>query len=266
VNLGSRMPMNSAFGQNPAAGSTVPAEVDVAEQNSTTAARTRNAKRWAGAAGCIGAAAAIAAHAASANFSGGSNVDQSAATNAGNLYLTVPGNGSTNRMTLTVDGLYPANIDNSTPWRERVINVTNAGNLNLATYSITSQASASNALTNQTGQGLVMIVDECSNSWTEGGTVAEPTYTCGGSQADVLGCASCNGGVPTDYDVANGTSPVAYTTSGSPALANISTTAAAVNHLRFRFKLAWNAPSNAQGLSVNVTFTFDGTQRAGTSA
>jgi len=241
----------------------------VAEQQATRAARTRNAKRWAGAAGCIGAAAAIAAHAASANFSGGSNVDQSGATNAGNLYLTVPGAGSTNRMALTVDGLYPAALDNSTPWRERVVDVTNAGNLNLATYSITSQASASNALTNQTGQGLLMIVDECSNTWTEGGTVAEPTYTCGGggSRADVLGCATCGtSGTPVDYDVGNGTSATTYTTNGSPALANISTTAAAVNHLRFRFKLAWNAPSGAQGLSVNVTFTFDGTQRAGTSA
>jgi hypothetical protein len=243
-------------------------EVPVTEQFNRSAAKKRNAKRWAGAAGCIGAAAALAAHAANASFGGPATADQSAATNAGQLYLTVPGSGSTNRMTLTVDGLYPASSDNSTPWRERVAEVTNGGNLPLATYTITTAASANNNLSNNPGNGLVMIIDECPTSWVEGGTVAEPTYTCAGNaQVDVLGCdAPCSDGFPLVYDVTTGTTPNTFSTAGSPALANIDLAAGHVNHLRFRFKLPYGASSGAQGLSVNVTFTFDGTQRAGQSA
>jgi len=114
-----------------------------------------------------------------------------------------------------------------------------------------------------------MIIDECSQSWTEGGTLSEPTYTCGGTSHDVLGCAGCGAnGVPVDYAITpNVTSSYTWTAGGaSPTLTNINTNHGVTNHLRFRFKLAYNASNAAQTQSVNVTFTFDGTQRAGTSA
>jgi hypothetical protein len=246
-----------------------PAEVDVAEQDDTRAARTRNAKRWAGAASCIGAAAAIAAHAASANFSGGANVDESAATNAGNLYLTVPGAGDTNRMTLSVDNLYPANlVVPYSPWRERAVDVANAGTVDLSTFTISTVADVNNDLSNGGAAGVVMIIDECSSTWTVGGTASEPTYTCGGTSDDALGCEVCNNGAPTDYSITPGvTSSYTWTYGGSaPTLTHIKTTHGDTNHLRFRFKLSALAPDSAQGQSMNVTFTFDGTQRAGQSA
>ena len=226
----------------------------------------RNAKRLAGTAGCIGAAAALAAHAASATFRTSGTVSQGALA-AGNVFLTIPTPGqgppAANRMTLAVSGVYPAN-----PWNERAVDVTNAGNLNLASFTISSQADASNPLSATDGTGVVLIIDECPTSWTENtGVPTNPTYTCAGNaNVDVLGCATCNSGLPVDYAVApNGTSSYTWSTSGSPALANINRAAGAVNHLRFRFKLAGTAPNSAQGKSVNVTFTFDGTQRAGTS-
>ena len=232
------------------------------------AVKKRNAKRWAGAAGCIGAAAALAAHAANATFGGAASVAETGSTSAADLYLTVPGAGSTNRMTLTVDNLYPANIDNSTPWRERAVDVANAGNIDFETYTISSVANTSNHLSAAGSAGALMIIDECSQTWTEGGTASEPTYTCGGTSHDVLGCASCGGGIPVDYAITpNVTSSYTWTAgSSNPSLSNITMTHGVTNHLRFRFKLATNASNAAQGQSVNVTFTFDGTQRGGTSA
>jgi hypothetical protein len=224
----------------------------------------------AGSAGVLGAAAVVAAHAANATFTAGTTQVAQTEVKAGNVYLTAPGAGTTNRMTLSVDNLYAAKPDNTSPWRERAINVTNAGSIPLTVFSISSVADTNNHLTGDTGSpgtGVLMIIDECSQAWTEGGTVSEPTYTCGGTSAEVLGCAACGVlNAPVDYDITpNVTSSYTWSTSGSPALSNIELTASSVNHLRFRFKLAYNASPAAQGQSANVTFTFDGTPRSGTS-
>ncbi len=236
--------------------------------------RRRNARRLAGTAGCLGAAAAIAAHAASANFTGATTPASTTSAQAGTVYLTIPSAGSTNRLALTVSGLFPAQSDSTDAgtapadqaWKQRVIEVTNAGNVDLATFSIGVQAdpgSSSNLVTGSASTGLVFIVDECSVAWTENLTdTNNPTYTCSGTRNDVLGTWT-SGVAPTDYAIT--TSLQTWTTNGSPALSNITLTAGVTNHLRFRFKLGALASTNAQGTSAHVNFTFGGTARNGTN-
>ena len=230
-----------------------------AKRRDRSAAWGKGARRLAGRAGCLGAAAAIAAHAASATFQGSGTATQSPGSAAGDVYLTIPSTGSTNRLALAVNGLFPAATDNSDVatagadkvWKERVVNVTNAGNVDLATFSVGVQAdntSSANLVTGSTATGLVLMIDECSQNWTEDLTdTNNPIYSCGGTRNDVLGARGNVGGAPVDYAVT--TSLQTWTTSGSPTLANISLTAGAVNHLRFRFKLAYAGVSAAQGTS-----------------
>lgn len=224
--------------------------------------RARSARRVAGAAGCLGAAAVVAAKAASAGFTGAVAVDQTGLT-AGNVYLEVPGYPAApaggqdtfvaNRMELAVDGLYPLNT-----YRERVIDVKVAGNVDLATLTMSVVAQASNELVTD-ANGLGMIVDLCSTGWTEAGSSPDYTYTCGGVRTELVGTEA---GTPDAIvDVApNGTNPTVHSLTTGSLL-----TAGSVNHLRIRYKLAAAAPNALQGQSNVLTFTFDGTARAGTN-
>jgi hypothetical protein len=224
--------------------------------------RRHDPKQIAGAIGCLGAAVAVAGHAAASGFTGSATVSQGA-TQAGDLYFSVPSAGYTNgvggnRMTLAISDLYPSL---TSIWRERAIDVTNAGNVDLATLTITTVGSNTNALA--TNGNAVMVIQSCSQAWTEVGSTPDQTYTCGGTTQNVLGTLP---DPPTDYAIVNGTTPIVYSTAGSPALSNLSLTHSAVNHLCFFFKEAAAAPNAEQSLSVNVTFTLGGTQRNGQNA
>jgi hypothetical protein len=227
--------------------------------------RRHDPKQIAGAIGCLGAAIGVAAHAAATGFTGSTAVSQGG-TQAGDLYFSIPGAGYTNgvggnRMTLAVTDMYSTLFST---WRQRAVDITNAGNIDLSTFTITTVGDNTNALA--TGGHLVMAIEECSVAWTENGSTPDQTYTCGGSMQLVLGTPVDGPTGPTDYSFVNGTTPVVFSTSGSPALTNIATAHSAVNHLCFFYKESATAPNNEQGLSVNVTFTFGGTQRNGTNA
>lgn len=207
----------------------------------------RNAKRLAGSVGCLGAAALVAAQAASASFNASGSVAQTSNTTLGDVYLTVPGAGSTNRLNVNVAGLYPSN-DN----RERVVDITNAGNLAVSDLVLRVTASANDALVTDTN-GLYVYIEECPSAWTEstGTSPADYTYTCSGNaQQQVKNWA---------HPASNGTTETAITLTS-----NINMAAGAVNHLRLSFKLPSNAPSSVQGHSVNLSFTIDADQRTGT--
>jgi hypothetical protein len=229
--------------------------------------RGRNATRIAGAAGCLGAAATLAAHAASATFQGPATVAQQSPVTAGNLYLTVPSypgapatnnTAQANRMQLAVDGIYPNAVF------ERALDITVAGSIDLSSMTVEVVAASNSPLVtdgsgNLANDRLGMLVDMCSTDWTENLTdPSNPTYTCSGTRTQILGDDGTAPYTPVQF-AKNGTSPTTWT------LAGAGLTSGTVNHLRFRFKLPQTAPNSLQGLSTTVTFTFDGTQRAGTA-
>ncbi len=214
--------------------------------------RRHNRKRLAGTAGCVVAAAGVAAHAAATGFTGSTPVNEGQ-VKAGDLFLSTPsGNTSGNRLTLAVNDLIP-NVS-----RVRVVNVTNAGNLNLASMTLVANATTSSTL-NTDVQGLYLIAQACTTAgagtaglaWTESGTSPDYQYSCSGTIVGVL-----NSGA--SFQLAPNAGVNATNT-----FANMDLTAGHTNYLRFSFKLGPNAPASLQGQTSVISFMFDGTQRAG---
>jgi spore coat-associated protein N len=69
---------------------------------------------------------------------------------------------------------------------ERAVTVTNTGNQDFASISLTTSASPSSLLDTDGTDGLQMDIQRCSQAWTEGGSAPAYTYTCGGSTSTVL--------------------------------------------------------------------------------
>jgi hypothetical protein len=249
----------------------------VAERPRPDAAqKKRNARRIAGSAGVLGAAAIVAAHAAQADFTTGATPVNQSAVATGNVFLTIPGAGTTNRMTLTIDNLLP----DASKGHQRVVDVTNAGNLDLGTFTITTQATGGfpapgdgsnhdNHLSDDGSSGLLMVIDRCDGAWSETYNNGDPTYVCGGEPEPGVyggGAFVLFDGSPGFQVTPAGSVPFTRSTADSVSpLTNYTMTANATNHLRFRFKLPNDASTLAQGQSLSVTITFDGTARTGTN-
>jgi spore coat-associated protein N len=89
-------------------------------------------------------------------------------------------------------------------------------------------------------------VDRCSVAWTESGSSPAFSYSCSGSTTTLISSR-----------------PViqsALTMSGLSAL-----TAGGTDHLRLTLTFPATAGSTFQGLSSSLTYSFLGTQRAGTA-
>jgi hypothetical protein len=129
---------------------------------------------------------------------------------------------------------------------QRSVDLSNTGNQNLASITLTTTASPTTLLTTDTTNGLQMVVDRCSTTWTESGVSPAFTYTCGGSLTTIL----------TTRAVIGANTPLA----GLSAL-----TAASSDHLRVTLTFPTTADNTFQGLSTTITYAFTGTQRAGTN-
>ena len=91
--------------------------------------------------------------------------------------------------------------------------------------------------------GLQMVIDKCSQAWTEAGPPY--TYTCGGSTSSVL---SSRAVIQTGV-----------------ALSNLSSlTAGNTDHLRVTLTFPSGAGNSFQNKSSTIQYTFTGTQRAAT--
>jgi hypothetical protein len=91
--------------------------------------------------------------------------------------------------------------------------------------------------------GLQMVIDKCSQAWTEAGPPY--TYTCGGTTSAVVASRAVIG--------------------SNLALSNLgATTAGATDHLRVTLTLPSGAPNTLQNQSSTVSYAFTGTQRAAT--
>jgi spore coat-associated protein N len=160
---------------------------------------------------------------------------------AGTVLVALGNTGaSTNRLTVNASGLVPGDTV------QRSFDITNTGSQDMDSVALTTTASPSSLLDTDTTNGLQMVVDRCSAAWTESGSSPSFTYTCSGSTSTII----------TSRAVIQSS----LTMSGLSAL-----TAGGTDHLRLTLTFPSAAGSTFQGLSSTLTYSFLGTQRAGTA-
>lgn len=197
--------------------------------------------------GSIGAFAVLAIVAASAASAGafGTFTNTASVTQtpiaSGTVSLTV-GDGTdgdaANRLTIGASNLAAGDDI------QRVADLTNAGTLDLSQITLASSASPSNALSDGTTDSLHYTVDVCDQAWTESGdgTTTPYTYSCGGTSKSVLSSTAVGNSAAT--------------------MNNVDLTASAVNHLLVTVTLPSGADEATYGgLSTDITYTFEATQR-----
>ena len=147
---------------------------------------------------------------------------------------------STNRLTVNASGLVPGDT------MQRSFDLSNTGSQDLASVAVTTTASPSSLLDTDATNGLQMVVDRCSVAWTESGSSPAFSYSCSGSTTTII----------TSRAVIQS----ALTMAGLSAL-----TAAGTDHLRLTLTFPSSAGATLQGLSSTLTYSFLGTQRAGSA-
>lgn len=185
----------------------------------------------------LGAAASIAGLGTYATFT--STASQSHTISTGTVTVVLGATGaSTNRLNIGASGLAPGDTI------QRSVDLINSGSLDLASITLTTTASPSSLLDTDASNGLQMVIDKCSQAWTEAGPPY--TYTCGGSTSSVLASRAVIG--------------------NNLALANLSSlTNGSTDHLRVTLTLPSGAPNSFQNQSSTISYAFTGTQRAATN-
>src|SRR6266516_4341498 len=185
----------------------------------------------------LGAAASIAGLGTYATFTSTTSQSHTIATGTVTIALCATG-ASTNRLNIGASGLAPGDTI------QRSVDLINSGSLDLASVTLTTTASPSSLLDTDATNGLQMVIDKCSQAWTESGPPY--TYTCGGTSSSVLVSRAVIGNNLT--------------------LSNLgSTTAGATDHLRVTLTLPSGAGNTLQNQSSTITYAFTGTQRAATN-
>lgn len=186
----------------------------------------------------VGAAAGLAGAGTWATFT--SSATQPNTVSTGTVAVTLGTAGtSANRLSVNAANVAPGDTI------QRSLDLTNGGSLNLGSLTLTTTATASSLLDTDATNGLQMAIDRCSTAWTEGGTAPAYTYTCSGTTTSVVAARPVIG--------------------ANLALANVTATApSATDHLRVTLTLPSSADNTFQGKSSTISYTFTGTQRAGT--
>jgi predicted ribosomally synthesized peptide with SipW-like signal peptide len=185
----------------------------------------------------LGAAASIAGLGTFATFTSSTSTSHTVASGTVTIALGATG-ASTNRLNVDATAIAPGDTI------QRSVDLINQGTLDLASVTLTTQATTSSLLDTDTTNGLQMVVDKCSQAWTESGPPY--TYTCGGSTSTVL-------------------SSRAVIQSGV-TLNNLSSlTAGTSDHLRVTLTFPSGAGNTFQNKSSTIQYTFTGTQRAATN-
>ncbi|MDX6552819.1 MAG: spore coat-associated protein [Gaiellales bacterium] len=181
----------------------------------------------------LGVAGAMAGLGTFASFTGSTSASQTVASGTVTLNL-----GAVNRLTVGATGVAPGDT------LQRAFDLTNAGSLDMASISLTSTATASSLLDTDATNGLQMVVDRCSNAWTESGPPY--TYTCSGATTTIIASRAVIG---SNLSMA-----------GLSAL-----TAGGTDHLRLTLTFPSAAGNTFQNQSSTLLYTFTGTQRVATS-
>ena len=179
----------------------------------------------------IGVAAAIAGLGTFATFTSSTSATHTIAS--GTLSLTAP-------FSRLGTGAGPIAAGDT---MQRAIDLNYAGTIDFSAVTLTTSAAPSSLLDTDATDGLHIVIDKCSATWTESGPPY--TYTCGGSTSSVLASSSIIG--------------------ANVALTNLTLTAGATDHLRATITLPSTAGNTLQNQSSTLTYAFTGTQRAGQS-
>jgi spore coat-associated protein N len=187
----------------------------------------------------ISAAASIAGLGTFATFTSSTSASQSVSSGTVTIALGATG-ASTNRLTVGASNIAPGDTI------QRSVDLIDSGSIDLASITLTTNATTSSLLDTDATNGLQMVIDRCSNAWTEGGTAPAYTYTCSGATSTVLASRAIIG--------------------TNLALSNLSAlTNGVTDHLRVTLTFPSAAPNTFQNQSSTVQYTFTGTQRAGTN-
>jgi spore coat-associated protein N len=185
----------------------------------------------------LGATASIAGLGTFATFTSSTSASHTVASGTVTIALGATG-ASTNRLNVDATAIAPGDTI------QRSVDLIDQGTLNLASVTLTTAAPVtSSVLDTDTTNGLQMVIDKCSQAWSESGPPY--TYTCGGSTSSVL------------------TSRAVIQT--GVTLSNLSAlTAGATDHLRVTLTFPSGAGNSFQSKSSTIQYTFTGTQRTGT--
>ena len=187
----------------------------------------------------VGAAASIAGLGTFATFTSSTSASQT--VTAGTVTIALGSTGaSTNRLTVNASGIVPGDT------MQRSFDLTNSGNQNLASITMTTTATTSSLLDTDATNGLQMVIDKCSVAWTESGSSPAFTYTCGGTTSTVVASRAVIG--------------------SGIAMSNLTTTTAGnTDHLRLTLTFPSAAGNTFQGVTSTIQYSFTGTQRAATN-
>jgi spore coat-associated protein N len=184
----------------------------------------------------LGATASIAGLATFATFTSSTSASHSIASGTVTIALGATG-ASTNRLNIDATAIAPGDTI------QRSVDLINQGTVNLASVTLTTQATTSSLLDTDGTNGLQMVIDKCSQAWNES---APPyTYTCGGSASTVLSSR-----------------PVIQSGVALSLLSALTT--GATDHLRVTLTFPSGAGNTFQNKSSTIQYMFTGTQRAGT--
>ena len=185
----------------------------------------------------LGATASIAGLGTFATFTSSTSASHTVASGTVTIGLGATG-ASTNRLNVDAIAIAPGDTI------QRSVDLIDQGTLNLASVTLTTTATTSSVLDTDATNGLQMVIDKCSQAWTESGPPY--TYTCGGSTSSVL----------TSRPVIQ----------SGVSLNNLSAlTASATDHLRVTLTFPSGAGNSFQNKSSTITYAFTGTQRTATN-
>jgi spore coat-associated protein N len=183
------------------------------------------------------AAASIAGLGTYATFT--SSTSQSHTISSGTVTIALGATGAaSNRLDIGASGLAPGDTI------QRSVDLISSGSLDLASITLTTSASPSSLLDTDGTNGLQMVIDACSQAWTEAGPPY--TYTCGGTTSSVLASRAVIG-------------------SNLPLSNLTATTHGNTDHLRVTLTLPSSADNSFQNKSSTISYAFTGTQRNATS-
>jgi spore coat-associated protein N len=187
----------------------------------------------------LGVAGALAGLGTFATFTSTTSASQSVTSGTVTIALGATG-AATNRLTVNASGVVAGDTI------QRSFDLTNSGNQNLASVALSTTASPSSLLDTDAVNGLQMVIDKCSTTWTEAGTAPAYTYTCGGTLTTIIASRAVVGSN--------------LTMAGLAAL-----TSGGTDHLRVTLTLPSSAGNTFQGLTSTITYSFTGTQRTATN-
>jgi spore coat-associated protein N len=190
-------------------------------------------------AGLITVAGAVVGAGAYASFTDTQAVSQT--VGSGTLTLSPVGTSAVNnRLSIGAANIAPGDTI------QRTVDVKDTGTIDLASVALTTTATTSSLLDTDATNGLQMVIDKCSVAWTETGTVAPFTYTCGGTTTAILTTRAVIQSAVT--------------------LTGLTLTAGTDNFLRVTLTLPTTAGNTFQGKSSVINYSLAATQRAGQAA